>query len=66
MGVTRRRGLTEPAADAAMDAACRNLCLPTMRGWFKRVDAAARDPMPYRGFPAEPLTAECDDRVRRP
>ncbi len=58
--------LTEPAADAAIDAACRNLRLPTMRGQFSELaDAAARDQMTYRGFLAELLMAECDDRNRR-
>ncbi|MEV4582322.1 ATP-binding protein, partial [Nonomuraea jabiensis] len=63
---TRHRGLTEPAADAAIDAACRNLRLPTMRGQFSELaDAAARDQLTYRGFLAELLMAECDDRNRR-
>lgn len=63
---TRPRGLTEPAADAAIDAACRNLRLPTMRGQFPELaDAAARDQMTYRRFLAELLMAECDDRNRR-
>jgi DNA replication protein DnaC len=66
MNAARPRGLTEPAADAAIDAACRNLRLPTMRGQFAEVaDAAARDQMTYRGFLAELLLAECDDRNRR-
>ncbi|MFJ2828526.1 IS21-like element helper ATPase IstB [Streptomyces sp. NPDC087263] len=66
MSVTRHRGLTEPAADAAIDAACRNLRLPTMRGQFSELaDAAARDQMTYRGSLAELLMAECDDRNRR-
>src|SRR6478672_9297839 len=66
MSSTRPRGLTEPAADAAIDAACRNLRLPTMRGQFAELaDAAARDQMTYRGFLAELLMAECDDRNRR-
>jgi hypothetical protein len=62
----RHRGLTEPAADAAINAARRNLRLPTMRGQFcELADAAARDQMTYRGFLAELLMAECDDRNRR-
>lgn len=66
MSVTRHRGLTEQAADAAIDAACRNLRLPTMRGQFSELaDAAVRDQMTYRGFLAELLMAECDDRNRR-
>ncbi|MGW2206976.1 IS21-like element helper ATPase IstB [Streptomyces sp. NPDC001774] len=66
MTTARHRGLTEPAADAAIDAACRNLRLPTMRSQFGELaDGAARDQMSYRGFLAELLMAECDDRARR-
>jgi DNA replication protein DnaC len=62
----RLRGLTEPAAEAAIDTACRVLRLPTMRGQFTDLaDAAAREQMTYRGFLAELLMAECDDRTRR-
>ena len=42
------------------------LCLPTIRAQFPDLaDAAAREQMPYRGFLAEMLMAECDDRARR-
>ncbi len=62
----RRRGMTEEAADAAIDQACRMLRLPTIRGAFEaNADAAAREQMTYRGFLAELLLAECDDRARR-
>jgi DNA replication protein DnaC len=62
----RHRGLTEPAADAAVDQACRLLRLPTIRAQFPDVaDAAAREQMSYRGFLAELLMAEFDDRARR-
>jgi DNA replication protein DnaC len=62
----RHRGLTEQAADAAVDQACRLLRLPTIRAQFPDVaDAAAREQMSYRGFLAELLMAECDDRARR-
>ena len=64
--MTRHRGLTEQAADAAIDSACRLLRLPTIRGQFTDLaEAAARDQMTYRGFLAELLMAECDDRARR-
>ncbi|MEV6638374.1 IS21-like element helper ATPase IstB [Actinoplanes sp. NPDC051470] len=64
--MTRHRGLTEQAADAAIDSACRVLRLPTIRGQFPDLaEAAARDQMTYRGFLAELLMAECDDRARR-
>ena len=62
----RHRGLTEQAATAAVDQACRMLRLPTIRAQFPELaEAAARDQMSYRGFLAELLMAECDDRARR-
>jgi DNA replication protein DnaC len=62
----RHRGLTEQAADAALDTACRVLRLPTIRGQFiPAADAAEREQMTYRGFLAELLMAECEDRNRR-
>ncbi|GFJ85015.1 IS21-like element helper ATPase IstB [Phytohabitans houttuyneae] len=62
----RGRGLTEQAADAAIDSACRALRLPTLRGRFGDVaDAAKRQQLTYRGFLAELLLAECDERDRR-
>jgi len=62
----RHRGLTEQAADAAVDQACRLLHLPTIRHQFPELaEAAAREQMSYRGFLAELLLAECDDRARR-
>ncbi|MGH3429659.1 MAG: IS21-like element helper ATPase IstB [Mycobacteriales bacterium] len=62
----RSRGLTEQAADAAIDSACRILRLPTIRKEFDDLaDAAAKEQMSYRGFLAELLMAECDDRGRR-
>lgn len=64
--MTRHRGLTEQAADAAIDSACRMLRLPTIRSQFGDLaEAAARDQQTYRGFLAELLMAECDDRARR-
>jgi DNA replication protein DnaC len=58
--------MTEQAADAAVDQACRMLRLPTIRGQFSDMaTAAATDQMSYRGFLAELLLAECDDRARR-
>ncbi len=65
-GPSRRGGVTEQAADAAVDQACRMLRLPTMRARFAEVaDAAQREQLTYRGFLAELLMAECDDRDRR-
>jgi DNA replication protein DnaC len=66
MTVQRHRGLTEQAADAAVDQACRMLRLPTIRAEAAEIaDAAAREQMSYRAFLAELLMAECDDRGRR-
>jgi hypothetical protein len=66
MTIQRHRGLTEAAADAAIDNACRVLRLPTLRAQFTDLaDTAAREQMTYRGFLAELLMAECDDRGRR-
>ncbi|MFB6514464.1 IS21-like element helper ATPase IstB [Streptomyces virginiae] len=58
--------LTEPAADAAIDTACRILRLPTMRAQFPDLVARAeREQLSYRGFLAELLMSECEDRDRR-
>jgi DNA replication protein DnaC len=66
MSTNRHRGLTEQAAETAVDSACRMLRLPTVRAKFPELaQAAARDQMTYRGFLAELLMAECDDRNRR-
>lgn len=63
---SRRRGMTEEAANAAIDHACRMLRLPTVRQDFPdQADRAAAEQMSYRGFLAELLLAECDDRARR-
>ncbi|MGH8918156.1 MAG: ATP-binding protein, partial [Actinomycetes bacterium] len=63
----RRRGaMTEQAADAAVDQACRSLRLPTIRERFGEIaEAAEREQLTYRGFLAELLLSECDDRDRR-
>ncbi len=66
MTVQRHRGLTEQAADAAVDNACRMLRLPTIRVQYPAMaDAAEREQLTYRGCLAELLMAECDDRDRR-
>ena len=58
--------LTEPAADAAIVAAARNLALPTVRAEAAAfADAAARDRLTHRGFLAELLSAEVDARTER-
>ncbi len=61
-----RRPMTEPAAEAAIDQACRALRLPTMRNRVSELAAIAeKEQLSYRGFLAELLLAECDDRDRR-
>lgn len=58
--------LTEPASDAAIDPACRVLRLPTMRAQFTdTVNRVEGEHLSYRGFLAELLMAECEDRDRR-
>ena len=61
----RRRGLTEQAATAAVDQACRRLRLPTIRSVLDEALAVAgKEQLSYQGFLAELLLAECDDRDR--
>jgi DNA replication protein DnaC len=62
----RSRAMTEQAAQAAVDQACRSLRLPTIRTRVEEITAAAqREQLTYWGFLAELLLAECDDRDRR-
>lgn len=62
----RRRGMTEEAATAAVDQACRRLRLPTIRAVVEEaIGAAQKEQLTYQGFLAELLLAECDDRDRR-
>ncbi|MDQ2709105.1 MAG: IS21-like element helper ATPase IstB [Actinomycetota bacterium] len=62
----RRRGLTEEAAIAAVDHACRRLRLPTIRAVVdEALTAATKEQQTYQGFLAELLMAEVDDRDRR-
>ncbi len=62
----RRRGMTEQAAEAAVDSACRELRLPTVRARVaEMLTAAQKEQLTYQGFLAELLLAECDDRARR-
>lgn len=64
---TAPRGqLTEQAAHVAIDAACRRLGLPTLRGQAAdAVAQAGRANMSYAEFLAELLIAECDQRDQR-
>jgi DNA replication protein DnaC len=62
----RSRAMTEQAAQATVDQACRALRLPTIRNQVDEIAAAAqREQLTYWGFLAELLLAECDDRDRR-
>ena len=62
----RRRGMTEEAAEAAVDQACRALRLPTVRSRVAELLVVAeKEQLTYRGFLAELLLSECDDRARR-
>lgn len=56
-------GAPEQAATTAIVTACRLLRLPSIRNEI--ADRAAKDQMTYRGFLAELLMTECDDRARR-
>ena len=61
-----REQLTDTAADAAIDQACRILRLPTIRARHAEIAAAAtREQASYKGFLVELLSVECDDREAR-
>lgn len=61
-----RAELTDTAADAAIDQACRILRLPTIRDRHGEIAAAAtRQQAGYKGFLTELLSLECDDRETR-
>jgi DNA replication protein DnaC len=61
-----RDELTDTAADAAIDQACRLLRLPTIRERHGEIAAAAtRQQVSDKGFLAELLSVECDDREAR-
>jgi len=58
--------LSDPAADAAITAACTMLSLPTIRTQAGPLaDAAARERLTHKAYLAEVLSAECDDRDAR-
>src|SRR6266536_854429 len=59
----RRDELTDAAADAAIEQACRLLRLPTIRDRHGEIAAAAaRQQSGYKVFLTELLSLECDDR----
>ena len=60
------RAITDQAAEAAIDSACRLLRLPTVRARFTDLaEAAGREQLSYRAFLSELLLAECDERDQR-
>src|SRR2546427_10875185 len=67
--MTRSAGrdeLTDAAADAAIEQACRIRRLPTIREHHARVaEAAARQKAGYKGFLVDLLAIECDEREDR-
>ena len=57
---------SDQAVEAAIDGASRALRLPTLRERYAEIaDAAEREHLSYKGFLAELLLAECDDRDSR-
>jgi DNA replication protein DnaC len=59
-------GLTEQAAALAIDGACRELRLPTVRDQHAALaEAATRDRLSHRAFLAEILAAEVEERDAR-
>jgi DNA replication protein DnaC len=62
----RRDQLTDTAADAAIEQACRILRLPTIRDRYHELAAAAlRQQAGYKGFLVELLSVECEEREER-
>jgi len=60
------RTLTDPAADAAITAACRSLSLPTVRAQAAPIaESAARERLSHKAYLVEVLSAECDERDSR-
>jgi len=58
--------LSDPAAEAAIHAACRALALPTIRAEaVAMAEASAKQRLTHKAFLAELLTAECDERDAR-
>ena len=58
--------MSDPAAEAAVHAAARALCLPTVRDQaVPMAEAAAKQRLTHKAFLAEVLTAECDERDAR-
>lgn len=66
MPAKQPRNLTDQAADAAIDTACRMLRLPTIRSHYEeQLARATRDHLSHRGFLAELLMIEYEQREAR-
>ena len=64
--MTARRGVTDQAAVAAIESACRLLRLPTIRSRFADIAAhSQQEQLSYLGFLAELVMVECEDRDQR-
>jgi DNA replication protein DnaC len=64
--VTGRDELTDQASGAAIEQACKILGLPAVRRRYADIAAAAaRQQAGYKGFLAELLSLECDEREER-
>ena len=64
--MTARRGVTEEAAVAAIESACRLLRLPTIRSRFAEIATdSQREQLSYLGFLAELVMVECENRDKR-
>jgi DNA replication protein DnaC len=58
--------MSDPAAEAAIQAACKVLSLPTVRDQaVPLAAAAARERLSHKAYLAEVLSVECDDRQAR-
>ena len=58
--------ISDPAAEAAIHAACQTLALPTVRDQAVGIaEAAAKQRLSHKAFLAEVLSAECDERDAR-
>ena len=65
-GGGRMKPMTEQAAEAAIRVACRELHLPTIADQGPPIaDDATRERLTHRGFLAEVLAAEVDERAQR-
>jgi DNA replication protein DnaC len=65
-GLPALSALSDPAAEAAIQTACRTLLLPTVRAEAAPMAAAAaKQRLSHKAFLADILLAECDERDAR-